>query len=1270
MENPWPPRMPSLADSFSLYSLQDLRLLLRRFWWVPLITGVLALGAGTAISHYFPSRFVSRAQVRFIPPQIADRYVTPNLSMQVEQRVYALAQLLRSRITATRIVDGFQLYPELRRFYTTADLLPTFHDDLRIVTVGSTSGDRGHAIPTVEISFSYVDPVIAQKVVQRLVEVIFEENRRYRTDQAIGTTEFLNEKAKAMQEEVDEIEARIGELQTVTNTSSNPNQLGSATQRLYSIDTRIRDITHDLREREKERDRAVQLVVGAQRRLAAIDKENPQASILRFGFNSATDLTRNRMIRERALVLDLRQRYQPNHPDRARAEAELATAEQEYANAVANEVDQDRHLRKTAISAEIESFEAERRAAEKAIVDLRRQEEEFRAEAQRVRAEMNVEPETNTELLALNRRYVELKEQFAALTQKQQESHLASDMERRGQGETVEMIEPPSLPSSPQGLRRRWLIAAYGVGGIVLGFLFACLLYLRRLRVSTARALEHWSQVPVLAVFSGGRMIGPEQPSRPLVEAWVQRSALSLLPFVLLLSGCGTFSESPSGLVERGMALESKGNDSGASILYRRAIKADARYGPAYKALAALALRHGEITSAREAYIRAAELHPEDGRLKARLADVSYRLYFSDPGRPAALLREIEVLAGELVQRWPKLADGHRLQAQVLLERHQLNAAIEVLERALRVLPGEPALASQLASAYYQRGDRDRASELLVSLLDNSPDFGNAYDLLYLQAMQSGRLDVAAETLQRKWQHFQTVDAGLQLAAHHAAVNKQEKAIEFLAALLQSRPKEPLLHAKIGDFWLHRGDYARARSHYEQGRSLEPQKRGDYAGRLVELLLASGKTEEAQKLIDTEKAHSPNDLSLQAIHAAVRLSATKPDDRKEARIRLEQLLSQMPTSPFVRYHLGRAYLIEGNAPKAAEQLERSVALDPNYAPGWLALAEAELISGDTARGEQKARSLLRRLPGHPIALQLAARARMAQQRPKEAEDLLNQAVRSRPENLVALYDLFQVQLAQRHWDQAAQTVALLRKSSPGADWKVDLAEAQLAGRRGDPTQSLAILEAALKGQSHVIALRGAYAALLLHNGQSGRALDQYRILATAQPENFEYKLGLANSLAVAGKAPEALALYEELQRSNPAENRVWIQYAALARQSGRNADAIRAYRSAISRDDTNPLVLNNLAWILAQSGQDLPEALALAQRAQKLMPGSVEIDDTLAATYRKMGLDGNALSVYQRMLQYAPPESRPRIEAKIKEVGPGQIGLPTPRKERSHEPRS
>lgn len=1242
----WPPRVPVLLESFSLLSFADLGGFVKRFWWLPTSMMLIGLAAGFGLVHWQPDVYSSRAQVRFIPPQVPERYVAPNLSMLVEQRVFALAQLLRSRITATRIIESFHLYPERRRFYTVADLLPIFQEHLIIQTVGSTAGDRGQAVPTVEILFTYSDPVISQKVVQRLVEVVFEENRRYRTDQSVGTTAFLDEQANAMEAEIDELEARLGELQNLASTTKNPLQLGATTQRLYAVDTRLRDLADDLREREKDRDRARQLILAAQERIAVIDREDPEAAILRLGYGTATDITRRRLIEVRGKAVALRQRYLPNHPDRIDIEAELKQAQQEYDQASKTETNQDRNSRKAIIHAEISNLIADARAQEAVAADLKRQEVELKAESQRLRAAVNQDPVTNTEELSLTRRYEHLRQQYSQLLKKQEESTTASELERRGQGETVEMIEPPSRATSPLWPNRHLRLTFSALAGLLAGLFIATFFYTRRLRISSARALEAWSQIPVLATFSGRPLAAANATPIP-APRWIARATLPLL--LLIAISCGV-RETPAILVDRAAKLESQGQPAAATLLYRRAIQLDPRFGPAYKALATLALRQGDLAGAREALIRAAELHPDDSRLKARLADVSYQIYFSDPGRPAGLLREIEIMAGELTQRWPKLADGHRIRAQVLTEQHQLPQAIEILEAALERIPGDPALSSQLAAAYFQTGEPAEAEQLLLAVLDSTPDFANAYDLLYLQAMQRSKADLALRTLERKWQHFRTAETGLQVAAHLHAFTQQEQTADFLAKIPAEAKPEPLLSARLGDFWLHRAQFDRARAFYESGQKAEPQRRTEYAGRIVELLLAQGQPQQAQALLEAEKAQSPNDLSLQAIHSALSLSAAKPDQRRQARARLEQLLAQMPGSPFVRFHLGRAYLVDGEFDKAAGQLERSVALDPNYAPGWLALAEVDLARGELVRGEQRISSILRRYPAHPTALQLSARSRFLQQKPAEAEGLLHRSIANQPENLAALYDLFQVQLSQSKWDDATKTIALVRKSSAPGDWKVDLAEAQLAGRRGDPEKARQVLAAALATQPHVVALRANYASVLLHLGKGPEALQQYDQLLGELPDNFEFRLGRATALAVNQRPEDALQALEELQRLQPADPRVWTHYAALAQQLGRSDDAITAYRAAVARDERNPLTLNNLAWALLRANRDLPEALALAQRARKLLPSNPNIDDTLAAVYRQMGLHRDAVSTYEGMLRYAPPSEKPRIEALIRQL--------------------
>ncbi len=71
------------------------------------------------------------------------------------------------------------------------------------------------------------------------------------------------------------------------------------------------------------------------------------------------------------------------------------------------------------------------------------------------------------------------------------------------------------------------------------------------------------------------------------------------------------------------------------------------------------------------------------------------------------------------------------------------------------------------------------------------------------------------------------------------------------------------------------------------------------------------------------------------------------------------------------------------------------------------------------------------------------------------------------------------------------------------------------------------------------------------------------------------------------------------------------------------------YERAISIDPTNPLALNNLAYILARTGGDLTLALSYAQTAHQKFPESSEIDDTLGSIYLKKNMSIEATDQFK-----------------------------------------
>jgi tetratricopeptide (TPR) repeat protein len=72
-------------------------------------------------------------------------------------------------------------------------------------------------------------------------------------------------------------------------------------------------------------------------------------------------------------------------------------------------------------------------------------------------------------------------------------------------------------------------------------------------------------------------------------------------------------------------------------------------------------------------------------------------------------------------------------------------------------------------------------------------------------------------------------------------------------------------------------------------------------------------------------------------------------------------------------------------------------------------------------------------------------------------------------------------------------------------------------------------------------------------------------------------------------------------------------------QSGARQEAAQSYREVLTWDAINSIALNNLAYLLADAGGDLDEALKHARTANELFPGWATFLDTLGWVYYKRG---------------------------------------------------
>jgi Tfp pilus assembly protein PilF len=117
---------------------------------------------------------------------------------------------------------------------------------------------------------------------------------------------------------------------------------------------------------------------------------------------------------------------------------------------------------------------------------------------------------------------------------------------------------------------------------------------------------------------------------------------------------------------------------------------------------------------------------------------------------------------------------------------------------------------------------------------------------------------------------------------------------------------------------------------------------------------------------------------------------------------------------------------------------------------------------------------------------------------------------------------------------------------------------------------------------------------------------------------------------------EAISQFEEILSKNPKYLRGYMALGTIYDQQKEWDKSEMNYRKALDmRKDFAPAA-NNLAWILAEKGDDIDEALGFAQIAKKGLPKNVSVMDTLGWIYYLKGSYPSAISELQGGVELAP----------------------------------
>ena len=719
---------------------------------------------------------------------------------------------------------------------------------------------------------------------------------------------------------------------------------------------------------------------------------------------------------------------------------------------------------------------------------------------------------------------------------------------------------------------------------------------------------------------------------------------LSPLVLLLLLALGVSCTRDPASLkrkyVETGNKYFKAGKFREAGIMYRRALQKDLRYGEAYYRLALTYLQTQDFGNAVRALRRSIELDPKNTDAHARLADLFLTIYSlqrqKSPARGEEWLKQAEELAGPLLKADPRSYQGLRIRGLHAVAKGRLKDGIADLKSADEVQPLTTEVGLPLAQALIADGRAEEGERLLQALLGKHKEFGNGYDVLYLQYARTKRLAQAEQILRAKIANNPKEGRfRLQLAGHYYALQQRSEMVKVLEELTARHAEFPDAFDLAGSFYFRIREFDQAIRQYQEGERLHPKDKGHYRREIAKAMLASGRRAEAAQLVDSVLQADPKDADALAMRASLRLQS---GDRAQLQSAIDDLVAamrKMPDNAVVRFELGRAYLAKGDQGQARQQFQEAIRHRPDFTAPRLAIAQLDLNAKEYAKAMQGADELLKFDAGNVPARLIRTSAMIGAGEKVKARQELGRILQEQPAQRDAMYQLALLDFNERKFAQADAMFRKLYEMTP-PDPRGVAGLVEVRASQGQFDAAIGILDAEIKKFPARLDLRLFLANTAVRAGRYPLAVSNYKLVLDRFPDHHEVHLLLGETYRRMGDVEQAKKEFETARKLAPQDLRGPIQLALLLESSGRRAEAKPLYQEILKREPDNAIALNNLAYMLAESGADLDQALTLAQRARQQMPKNPEVADTLGWIYIKKNLSDNAIQIFEELVRQNP----------------------------------
>ena len=690
--------------------------------------------------------------------------------------------------------------------------------------------------------------------------------------------------------------------------------------------------------------------------------------------------------------------------------------------------------------------------------------------------------------------------------------------------------------------------------------------------------------------------------------------------------------------VESGNKYFDNGKYKEALIMYRNALKRDMKFGEAYYRAALAELKLQRFVDAARDLQRAVELQPENLDAHNRLANLYLNVYLADQKRPKQLLAELKSLSDKYAKRFPNSYEDARMKGYLALFDNNIPDAINIFEKANQLKPYQPDLVLVYMQTLVAAKRADEGEKLAYDMLAKDPSALAIYDALVLHYARQNKVADVERILKTKVEkNPKVVEAQLQLAAHYYTTQQREPMMNTLRSITSNDKDFPKGHLQVGDFFLRIREFDLAAQTYQQGAQRHDKEKSVYQKRLVEVLVKQNKKDEANQLVAEILKADPKDNEAIAIRASLSLLTGTKEELQSAINDLQTVISRMPENPVLRYNLGRALLAKQNWQAAKVQFEEAIKLRPDYLLPRITLAQMQLQNREWGKVVQMSQEILAYDPANVPARLLRSRALIGMGEFKQARAELVQTAQQFPNLPEARLQIAALDLQEKNYKGAEDVFRNLYAQSQDPRAFMGLVDTYVG--QGQHAQAVKLLREELTKHPDRLEYRVALGNIGVATQDYKLAISEYKQVLDKLPRNSTVWLQLSEAQRRSGDVSAAVASVQKAKEIAPNNVNAHLQLAMLYDTNGRRMEARPVYEQILRLQPENGIALNNLAYIMAEAGNDLDQALTMAQKARQQMPNDVNVADTLGWIYIKKNLADSAIGIFRELVQKEPERS-------------------------------